>query len=223
MKRLIFAVLAIPCVALAIDPQLMPDPLYEPKIGDLCVIGFFDTQSKTCSDVEAWKDESTYQEYWKALLGNDETKRKAIEASGRMIEIKAGTRAELLKQQTYPVRDPRPDAANLRPNHGPYKNQSIWIARSDILRKAENSRPTTEATNARAVSLLKSGQNLEKRGKKASAIESYGRVMTDFPDTPEAKTAEERIKALGGEVPAKRETKAKADTSPSASTGKSPR
>jgi YHS domain-containing protein len=45
---------------------------------------------------------------------------------------------------------------------------------------------------------LQLGQNLEKAGKKAAAIEHYRKVVKDYADTEAAKTASSRIKALGG-------------------------
>jgi YHS domain-containing protein len=50
---------------------------------------------------------------------------------------------------------------------------------------------------SRAASLLKLGQNLENSGKTSAALEYYRRVVKDFAKTPAAKTAAERIKALG--------------------------
>ena len=49
---------------------------------------------------------------------------------------------------------------------------------------------------SRAASSLRLGQNLEKAGKTAGALDYYRRVVKDFPDTPSAKTAAARIKAL---------------------------
>ena len=49
---------------------------------------------------------------------------------------------------------------------------------------------------ARAASLLKIGQNLEKTGKSAAALGYYRQVVKDYSNTPAAKTAAERIKAL---------------------------
>jgi len=51
---------------------------------------------------------------------------------------------------------------------------------------------------ARAASLLQVGQNLEKNGAAGAALTSYRRIVRDYPDTPAAKTAGERIKAIGG-------------------------
>jgi YHS domain-containing protein len=48
----------------------------------------------------------------------------------------------------------------------------------------------------RAAALLKLGQNLEKSGKTTSALGYYRRVVKEFPESPAAKTAAERIKAL---------------------------
>ncbi len=51
---------------------------------------------------------------------------------------------------------------------------------------------------ARAASLLQIGQNLEKNGGGEAALTYYRRIVKDYPDTPAAKTAGQRIKAIGG-------------------------
>jgi YHS domain-containing protein len=61
--------------------------------------------------------------------------------------------------------------------------------------------PKTDAAGkdeARAASLLRLGQNLEKSGKTAVALSYYQRVVKEFPGTASARTAAARIKALGG-------------------------
>jgi hypothetical protein len=55
--------------------------------------------------------------------------------------------------------------------------------------------------DARATSLFRSAQNLEKVGKKPGAIGLYRDVMIRYPDTPEAADSGARLKALGGKVP----------------------
>ena len=60
--------------------------------------------------------------------------------------------------------------------------------------KAEIGKPA--ATTARAASLVRGAQNLEKLGKTAAALTNYRQVVKSFPDTPAARTAAARIKAL---------------------------
>jgi YHS domain-containing protein len=61
--------------------------------------------------------------------------------------------------------------------------------------KKPESKSATSA--ARADGLLRIGQNLEKSGKTEAALANYKRIVKDFADTPAAKTAGQRIKALG--------------------------
>lgn len=51
---------------------------------------------------------------------------------------------------------------------------------------------------ARAASLTRVAQALERAGKTSAAIDAYKKVVAECPDTPEAKTAAERIRKLGG-------------------------
>jgi hypothetical protein len=68
---------------------------------------------------------------------------------------------------------------------------------------APTAQPTTRPANdPRATSLFNSAQNLEKTGKNPGAIGLYRDVMIKYPNSPEAREAEGRIKALGGKVPA---------------------
>jgi YHS domain-containing protein len=48
----------------------------------------------------------------------------------------------------------------------------------------------------RAATLLRIGQNLEKDDKSDAALKNFRQIVKDFPGTPAAKTAAERIKAL---------------------------
>ncbi len=57
-------------------------------------------------------------------------------------------------------------------------------------------KPATSQPFARAASLLRIGQNLEKSGKPDAALGYYKRIVKDYADTPAAKTAKQRIKVL---------------------------
>ena len=54
-----------------------------------------------------------------------------------------------------------------------------------------------EKREQRAETLLRSARNLEKAGKPAGALGLYRQLFKDFPATPAAKAAAERITALG--------------------------
>lgn len=60
-----------------------------------------------------------------------------------------------------------------------------------------SSKGATSNTAARAASLLRIGQNLEKSGKTDAALANYKRIVKEFADTPAATTAKKRIEALG--------------------------
>lgn len=65
---------------------------------------------------------------------------------------------------------------------------------------ADDSASSTESRKAaRAASQLRLGQNLEKSGKTAAALQYYRQLVKDYPGTTEATTAAARIKALGGD------------------------
>ncbi|MDR3634317.1 MAG: hypothetical protein P4L84_10980 [Isosphaeraceae bacterium] len=55
--------------------------------------------------------------------------------------------------------------------------------------------PTPEV---RASMEIASARELERLRKTKQALDAYHRIAKDYPDSPQAKTASERIKALGG-------------------------
>jgi YHS domain-containing protein len=57
------------------------------------------------------------------------------------------------------------------------------------------SKPAADGA-AKAAALLKLGQNLEKGGKPAAALKYYQQIVKEHPETPSAKTAAARIKAI---------------------------
>lgn len=60
--------------------------------------------------------------------------------------------------------------------------------------------PSADPASARkAASLLRLGQALEKQGKADGALDFYKRIVDEYPETPSAATAKERIKALEGD------------------------
>ncbi len=62
--------------------------------------------------------------------------------------------------------------------------------------KKSPSKAAASSPSARAASLLRIAQNLEKSGKTEAALADYKRIAKDFADTPAARTAKQRIKAL---------------------------
>ena len=60
---------------------------------------------------------------------------------------------------------------------------------------ATKSKPAADP--AKAATLLRQAQALDKLGKAPAALGYYRQIVADYPDTPQAKTAAARIKALG--------------------------
>lgn len=78
----------------------------------------------------------------------------------------------------------------------PAKDESDEEGGDDAKGKPD-AKASSSTTAARAASLLRIGQNLEKSGKAAAALANYKRIVKDYPDTPAAKTARTRIEAIG--------------------------
>jgi hypothetical protein len=67
---------------------------------------------------------------------------------------------------------------------------------SDVV--ADAKRSTFKDAPTRASSLLAIARNLEKSDKPRAALETYRKLVSEFPDSLEAKTAKERITAIEG-------------------------
>lgn len=119
-----------------------------------------------------------------------------------------------------------PVCAELKVLSGEFKGQVLYAFAHEVVRYAnvpsaadvpaprsrpakrtkKGKAPATEASSApqkpaadpgaRAESLLKLGQSLEKAGKTAGAIDFYRQLVKQFPNTKQAKVAAARIKSL---------------------------
>ena len=70
--------------------------------------------------------------------------------------------------------------------------------KTDSEQPSEKQKTEGSANANKAASIFSQGQSLEKAGKKQAAVIYYKRILKEYPDTPSAKTAKDRIKALGG-------------------------
>jgi len=64
-----------------------------------------------------------------------------------------------------------------------------------------SSQPKNAVPDARATSLFRSAENLEKAGKKPGAIGMYRDLLIKYPESPEAPETARRLTALGGKLP----------------------
>lgn len=100
------------------------------------------------------------------------------------------------------------ESVQVRILDGPFKDMALYVPVDSIALmklppppspQAKPKPPEKVATaESRAASLLSAGKNLEKAGKPKAALENYRKIAADFAETPSAKEAGERIKALGG-------------------------
>jgi YHS domain-containing protein len=97
---------------------------------------------------------------------------------------------------TRPAAGASPKAAKSEasPDSNGDEAASAGTSKSASSKTAEKSAASPSST--RAAGLLQVGQNLEKSGKTTAALGYYKRIVKDFPDTPAAKTAKQRIKAI---------------------------
>jgi len=131
--------------------------------------------------------------------------------TARFVEVPAGEGAgqsgwvhrEFIKKGR-PVRPaaevesrPKPAVdAGFKPNPSP-SVEAVQKAAEDV--EADRVQSERRADERRAVGLIRIGQNLENSGKTKGALDTYRRIVKEFPDTPQAKEAAGRIAAMGGE------------------------
>jgi hypothetical protein len=94
---------------------------------------------------------------------------------------------------------------------GPHKDQVWFVPEESVAHMIPAPQPKTRKSArkpapaakpvdpaVRATTLLRSARNLEEARKNAGALTLYRSVVQDYPGTPQAATASERIKVLGG-------------------------
>ena len=91
------------------------------------------------------------------------------------------------------VDDPSPKARPM-----PRSSRPGAKAKADGPGQAPSPAPGPGKDAARAASLLRLGQNLDKQGKTAAARSYYQQVVKGYADTPEARTAAARLDQMGG-------------------------
>ncbi len=108
--------------------------------------------------------------------------------SGDVADLPA-TKAGGRPTRGAPARKEAGDAAQPDEPKASNRDQSAATGKNE-------SKAATSTAGNRSASLLRIGQNLERSGKTAAALENYKRIVKDFADTPAATTARQRIKAL---------------------------
>jgi YHS domain-containing protein len=136
----------------------------------------------------------------KADAGKPKSDRPSSSRVTRFEDAFAGDVAETEGKSDAPAQ-PGPPTKSAMKTDAPKAQASTSAAKSTpeskpATKKQGGTAPSKDA--ARAASLLRVAQNLEKNGGAGAALTYYRRIVKDYPDTPAAKTAGARIKALGG-------------------------
>jgi hypothetical protein len=190
---------------------LVPDPSWRPKAGDTASV-----YSKGLESVPCATEYLYYPEFDKLLRAKDNEGFEEMIAKGQVLFVKNGTPVRILEVHENQFLA-KHAVLEVRFQDGQAKGRKgfidrVWVARL-IERPAERkagpkaSQPATtkpeldpaEKAKREGVrkldTLMRTAKALEKSNIKG-AIENYREVVKDFPDTPEAKAAAERIKAL---------------------------
>jgi hypothetical protein len=191
----------------ALAARTTVDPSYKPEVGDTAALvstvpGPGNKPAPTVCGMSA----VDYCEYLKYAWF---VEREAVEAikrrevqklkdAGRIVELGYGTEVLVTELAASVTVNDKPQKTlkifEVRPTDGPHRDKALYVTEPHVARLIPAAAPSAEA---RAATLLRSAENLEKAGKAAGAAAMYRQVVKDFPGTPQAKSATERLKALG--------------------------
>jgi hypothetical protein len=162
-----------------------------PAVGDPADLGSYDARTGRTHPAAGAVDEAAYREFSAALLASNPGGLRALLDSGRLVKLEPGARGVVVERLLVVVASRAGDLADpcyrVRVTTGAHAGRSLLFM-------AELVSPT----RARAETLLRAAANLERAGKLRGALEYYGRVVRDYPGTPEAVRAAaalERIKS----------------------------
>jgi YHS domain-containing protein len=140
------------------------------------------------------------------LLGSQAAKAKATQSAAprvsRFEDAFAGDVPAKTEQGRMPdLGNPAtPDSKGKIEKAEPAAPSAEVVTKGNSPAKTKNATDKTAATKSanRAAALLRIAQNLAKDGKTDAALKNFQQIVKDFPGTPAAKTAADRIKVLDG-------------------------
>jgi hypothetical protein len=179
------------------------------RVGDQAALG----RASDGDQGPCWISPQAFIQFWRDRMDN--SKLELNDQTYGVIFVPKGTWVTVLEFVYVDFGDlPReePNMARVRLTTEEHKDKEVWVTTNWILRfipkeqeAADKSRIEKEeritqdarkAVDQRATTFLRAAQNFEKAKKAKMAIVYYRQVVREFPDTPQAKTAAERIKVL---------------------------
>ena len=167
----------------------------------------------------SWRvDNRVYDKLYDAIRTGDSDGIDILVRDHDVARLKMGTKVRVTEALQDHHADTIPcdnrGGRKVRIVEGEYKGQEVIIPARNLRMFPNNRRPNNRRPNNRKartteavcfpvvpseIALLRSAQNLEKMGKLAAAKSDYQQIIVDFPDSPEAKVASDRLKELGHE------------------------
>jgi hypothetical protein len=121
-----------------------------------------------------------------------ETRQKQLEA-GERISVPSGTHVRIIERRDRREARSTPLVARVEIVDGPQKGFTGWCVQAFLITSLQT---PADRTAAEAETIWGTASVLERSGNRKLAIETYREIVKLVPDTPRAKQAEERIKAL---------------------------
>ena len=147
--------------------------------------------------------------YIKHAAAQDKVGLQEMERKGKITPLGASSRALILQRRVLGDDRRGEGLLEVRIQNGPLKDRSGWVLEAFAAYprlEFQASRATIgKATrkegvdpDARARTMLRLAEATEKNGKTKGAIDLYRQIVKDFPLTPSAAKAKERLEVLGG-------------------------
>jgi hypothetical protein len=201
------------------DPAMVRDRDWAPRVGS--------TGEIIHDNVPAVTSLEAYQQYATAHLAGDAVGVNDFFAKNPGVRIARGTQilivqvlrpslpshrvSSMMSLDGFPIAPKGTYPLEVRILDGELRDQKRFVpedavahmipapvvpGRKKVVRALPSSKPANPA--ARAATLLRSAQNLDKAGKSAGALALYRQVVQEYPGTPQATMATGRIQALSG-------------------------
>lgn len=137
----------------------------------------------------------------------DDVGLRSLIKDGSVVALREGTKLRIIEVYKRLLTAKGFSAIEVRVLSGDEKDRLLWISPLNVakMRKVEikgrnpdTRRPLPQASTKdnRAAMLLKSGQEMEKLKNNRAARDYYGKVIFQYPDSPQAKVAEELLNKL---------------------------
>lgn len=184
------------------------DPAFRPIPGARGVVAYRDLATSKPIPVLSFTDPFALATFLRAADVGDAYGEAETLRDGTMVRLASGTDVLVIGEGLIPVKlggaEKLVPYLEARILEGPHAGRKLLVNLPAVKRllplEGESPRPEERPVRlqAHAETLLRSGRNLEASGKLEGARAFYARVVKEYPGTDSARTAQDRLRAIGG-------------------------